>query len=231
MVEESKHIQNQSVLVSIKNQAFASYNTGNEDDSIVGLRYIIQVKGHFQEWYGEPNPIDSMYRSDSQYTEKRYGLVGNNASDWNGIVYGSLDVPVGGEVDVRVKAYIGYLTTIYGTPSPYDGMFGGDGKPARHLVFTGESSGWSSTQTIKIPSVSISSTSDSSSSSPTESTAFSQPTATPIQQTTGTGVMFGHDFEQIASIVLIGFVAVLVVVVAFQQRRLGKLSSQLQNLT
>ncbi len=233
MVEEGKHIQNQSVLVSIKNQAFTSYSTGNENDSIVGLRYIIQVKGHFQDWYGEPNPIDSMYRSDSQYTEKRYGLVGNNASDWNGIEYGSLDVPAGGEVDVRVKAYIGYLTTIYGTPTPYDTWWGGDGKPPRHNIFTGESSAWSSTQTIKIPTSNAGTSGSSSttikSPAPTDSNPPTQPTVTPTQQTTGTGVAFGFDFEQIAIIVLVCFVVGLVVVVAFQQRRLGKISAQLQN--
>ena len=151
MVEQGKHIQNQSVLVSIRNQAFTSYSTGREDDSVVGLRYIIQVKGYFQEWYGESNPVDLVIVLILNILKQRYGLVGNNASDWNGIVGGSLDVPAGGEVDVRVKAYIGYLTTIYGTPSPYDGMWGDDGKPARHLVFTGESSGWSSTQTIRNP--------------------------------------------------------------------------------
>jgi hypothetical protein len=220
IVEAGYHIQNKSIVVTIKNQLFVSYR--NENNSLVSLSYCINVKGHFKDW-NQLSGVFSPLSSEKEYTVTYIGLSSNNGSGSYAKLWddSSSGLDNGGQVDIRVQAVIGYSTTIYGTPSPLDYLFGGDGTPSHHDVFTGEYSSWH-TETLTIPAAG---TSHSSSSS---TAATSQPTTT-SQQGNGKGAMFGLDLEQIAIIVLIGFVAGLVVVVAFQQRRLGKITSQLQN--
>jgi hypothetical protein len=230
MVAEGYHVQFKYVEVKIKNQPFVSYH--NENDSVVGLSYFLTVKGHFDDWDKRVGGC-GVSSSGKEYTIVHFYLKGNNGSESHTTELStdnSGGLEKGGQLDVRVQAVIGYNTTIYGTPSPYDGMFGGDGKPAHHDVFTGEYSSWS-TQTVTIPASSAGASSSVISPAPTDSTSNLQPTTNPTQQGTTTGATFGLDFEQVAIIVLVCFVAGLVVMVVFQQRRLGKISSQLQNCT
>ena len=125
-------VENRTIDITIKNQPFTSYR--NENDSLVGLYYNIRVKGHFeQEWrelYSSPNHL---YRSDSEYTVKSYVL--GKSDQW--------DFPPGGQVDFQVEALLGYNTKI-SEGWTYMGE-------SYHLIFTGESSGWSDTQTLAIP--------------------------------------------------------------------------------
>ncbi|HSV50269.1 MAG TPA: hypothetical protein VLH35_08120 [Candidatus Acidoferrales bacterium] len=229
MVEAGYYVQYKYVEVKIKNQPFVSYH--NENDSVVGLSYHVTVKGHFDDWSKWAGSC-GVSSSGKEYTIVTFTLKDNNGSESHATEL-STDtlggLANGGQLDVRVQAVIGYYTTIYGTPSPYDGMFGGDGKPAHHDVFTGEYSSWS-TQTLTISAASTSSSSSSATSpAPTDSTSTSQSTTNPTQQGTATGATFGFNLEQVAIIVLVCFVAGLVVVVAVQQRRLGKIGAQLQN--
>lgn len=149
-------VENKSIEVRIKNQPFASYL--DENGSLVGLFYNIRVKGHFEDWTGEPNSENYVYRSDSEYTVKSYTLGENG-----------LEITLGGQVDFQVEALIGYYTRVYGTPVP--GIPGSG--TSYYDVFTGETSGWSNTQTITVSG--NSSTTDSGA-SPTDG---QNPSATP----------------------------------------------------
>jgi hypothetical protein len=221
MIEAGYHIQNQSIEFTIKNQAFTSYH--NENNSVVGLYYSLHIKGHFQEGFGEPTINKYIYRSDGDYTVIDCGLPGYNGSiPYSGDVwlggYGNMS---GGQVDVQVKALIGYYTIIHGTPSPAD-VFN-HGVPSESEVFTGEASEWSSTQTITIDDSASTTTSNPSpsSSSPT-STASASPTqnpnATPEPSVVETGVLFGLGWEEIALIILSVAVVGLIALVVFQRR-------------
>ncbi len=173
--EPGYHVQNRSIEVSVKNQRFISFQGANQ--SLVELYYNIRVKGHFGDWLGEPGSDSYIHRSDSQYTVVTYGLGGNNGSQYFGRRLDELVTD--GQADFQVKAIIGYYTTIYESPSPYDWLFGGDGTPAHHDVFTGWESDWSNTQTITIATPSSTHT-FSPSPSPIE-TPSPQPTTTPAQ--------------------------------------------------
>jgi len=163
MTQAGYHVENKSIEVTIKNQPFTSYR--NENDSLVGLFYNIRVKGHFEDWHGEPSSEHYIYRSDSDYTVVAYGLGGNNGSDY----YSRRleEISAGGQVDFQVEALIGYYTRVYGTPVP--GIPGSG--TSYHDVFTGETSGWSNTQTVTIGE-----------SQPPTSSPATTPTPTPHQE-------------------------------------------------
>ena len=179
IAEAGYNVQNKSIMITIKNQASTTYR--NENNSIVGLYYSIRVKGHFGEWYGDPSPDSYIYRSDLDFTVIYCGLSGNNGSDpFRGNIWlgGSIETQDGGQADVQIKAIIGHFTTIYGTSSPYDWMFGGDGTPSHHDVFTGTASDWSGTQIVAIPessTASFLSPTPTLSDSPTESSTSTPP--------------------------------------------------------
>ena len=125
------HVENRTIDIRIKNQPFASYR--NDNDSLVTLYYNIRVKGYFeQEWrelYSSPNYL---YRSDSEYTVRSY-VLGKD---------GKWFFPDDGKVDFQVEALIGYNTKIFEGWTVWGESY--------NLIFTGESSGWSNTQTITI---------------------------------------------------------------------------------
>jgi len=133
-IQEGHHVENKSIEVAIKNQPFTSYR--NENNSLVGLFYSIRVKGHFEDWHGEPSSENYIYRSDSDYTVVAYShrLEGISA---------------GGQVDFQVQALIGYYTHINDTIVPGVPRFDPT-DPPHHYVFTGEASGWSDTQTVTV---------------------------------------------------------------------------------
>ena len=93
-------------------------------------------------------------------------------------------------------------------------------------------SGWSDTQTATIPDATTETSPTSSPSTPpipTESVSPSQSPTTPLQPNTQTENPIGLDWEIVAFVILFVVVAVLVVVVAFQQRRLSRVGLKLAN--
>jgi hypothetical protein len=99
------------------------------------LYYEIRMKGQFsQDW---ANISSTQANHQSEYTELTYALAGNNAS---GHFDSSLnEISSGGTADFQVQAQIGYIKGIgisLGMGSSYE--------------FTGQTSGWSNTQTITI---------------------------------------------------------------------------------
>jgi hypothetical protein len=160
MTEAGYHVENKSIEVTIKNQPFVS--SLDEDGEYANLYYTVRFKGHYEDtWRYYPHDLDSNYStavatpfnaSESEYTTITLGLA----------TYLLNNVPAGGEVDFQVEAYIGYENRV-------DFVFLHD--IGHYYTFSDfERSGWSSTQTIAIPT--------SGSPSPRSSSPISTPNVT-----------------------------------------------------
>lgn len=122
------NVETKSIIVTIKNQPFTP--TTEPDGNVTSLSYNVRVKGHFEEgWTSLPEHVAA---SSSEYTITSYAVGGEAVNEL--LRY----VPDGGKLDFQVEACIGYYTRTM--PSCYQ----------YNDVFTGETSGWSNTQTITI---------------------------------------------------------------------------------
>lgn len=132
------HVERTSIEVKIKNQPFTPYEIQDSygNNWTINFFYNIRIKGHFSEnWIELYNPSDGyLTQSDSQYTIISY-VWGGDADTIMGTKM--IKLPAGGQVDFQVEAMIGYVSRS-GNPPWYP------------WVFTGETSGWSNTQTITI---------------------------------------------------------------------------------
>jgi len=126
------HVENKTTQIRIKNQPFTPYQA--EIDGVtwtINFFYNIRLKGHFsEEWryyrYYNGSTDGNLRQSyDSEYT-----LV--PIDDY---------LPTEGQVDFQIEALIGYEQGIVTVP----------GAPGTARIITGESSSWSSTQTLTIP--------------------------------------------------------------------------------
>jgi hypothetical protein len=169
------NVQNKSVEIIIKNQPFTSYL--NQNGKLVYLFYDIESKGHFENW----NP----FFSDASYWLKQNlsesyppGFIAVSDSQYTVITHKLENISDGGQVDFRVQAIIGYSTRINTT---FSGMPIGlePGESYHYYTFTGQISDWSNTQTITIPTGSVT----TSTPNPTLS---SNPTAAPSSTPTRT---------------------------------------------
>jgi hypothetical protein len=156
VIEAGYHVENKSIEVSIKNQPFTNYEDHNGNN--IMLYYDVGWKGHFEDYWKSFNSTNYMYLvssaslmadgvlvyPDSPFTVFSFGFTGNNGSD----TYRNRleEVSVGDQIDFQVEALIGYYTKVYDTPVP--GVPGSQNP--YHYEFTGEESGWSSTQTLTI---------------------------------------------------------------------------------
>jgi hypothetical protein len=152
----SYFVENRTLELDIKNQPFTPYTIDNSTGSPwnTTLMYNVQTKGHFAVNWTVLYSVDNGFfpASSSHYTTVSYTI--NERP-----VFGNLQP--NSQVDFQVEAFIGYVSRTIGFASWY---------------FTGESSGWSSTQTITIPAVSVSTSTPSPTSSSNPTTA---PTSTP----------------------------------------------------
>lgn len=185
------HEENRSIEVTIKNPPFSPYT--DVDGNNVGLFYNITVKGHYENtWdYCFNNPYRGLLNaSDSDYTIISM-TIGNHLEVPSG-GYPLEGVDTGDQVDFQVQAQIGYYNITYtGMWAPVPG---GD----FYYVFTGESSGWSETQTITIPASTQSpENSSSSTSTPNQTT---EPTTNQTSQTLQLAAIIGT----IIAIVVVG---------------------------
>ena len=259
MTSAETHVQNSSVEIIIKNQPYTSYR--NENGSLIWLYYRTAIKGHFEDWQlssekwasqsvsmktYESYPAGYLPSDDSQYTVITFGLAGDNGTDtaykyrtWTyndppfyGYYFHRLEnVSVGGQVDFRVQAIVGYSTRINETFSgPPIGLDPGD--TYHYYIFTGETSEWSSTHTLAIgentetietssPPLSTPTPHATATPSPT-STPSLNPTATPTQTAPKTDVLLGLDWQTVVIVVLVVVVAVLAVGLVALWRRLPK---------
>jgi hypothetical protein len=144
-VENSyNQIQNKTIELAIINQPFTSFYVSSNDTT--KLYYQVQVKSFSSYWYyinygyyGPDNPYFSA-NTGQEYTLLTFGLTGNNGSGSSGLL--NLAIPAGGKADFKVQAFIGYYN------KTYNGMPFGENYT---YTFTGQSSEWSTTQTITIP--------------------------------------------------------------------------------
>jgi hypothetical protein len=233
------HVQNNSVELIIKNQPYHSYR--NENGSLVWLYYNIAIKGHFEQWTTEDWASDTINMkiyesyptwyipsSESGNTVIAYGIAGDNGTEtaykYRTPTYGTPfyygyfnhaleNISIGGQVDFRIQAIIGYSTRINTTYSgPPIGLE--PGESYHYYIFTGQTSDWSNTQTISIPADIPLNSSPTPTTSPTQN-----PTSTTSQSDTPTG----FDWQTIAIVVLVVVVAVLVVgMVALWRRTSSK---------
>jgi hypothetical protein len=193
MTEAGYRAQNISVEVTIENQPFTPYE--DSDGNKLKLLYQVRRKPrHGEEWISSSSNGSSFSSSvasnlwsdangillypDAPTTVFSFGFDENNGTH---PFYGKAnlgDVPDGGEIDFQVQAFIGYYTQIDTDPllDPYRRTW------TVPVWITGEASGWSTTQTIKIDKNQI-------------SLASPAPTSTPNQELTltpeGTEVIIG----------------------------------------
>ena len=125
-------VQNESIEITIKNQVFTpcEYSDGNYSS----LYYDVRFKGHYaDDWpYTHEQRYYGYYRaSDSDYTILSLNLTS----------YGLWAVPSSGMVDIQLEALIGNENLIPTMTKWGEGFV---------YEFSGEKSGWSSTQTIEI---------------------------------------------------------------------------------
>jgi hypothetical protein len=134
------HVERTSIEVKIKNQPFTPYEIQDSygNNWTINFFYNIRIKGHFSgDWIELYRASDGyLTQSDLQYTVISY-VWGGDADTVMGTKM--IKLPAGGQVDFQVEAMIGYVHREITIPVPGTGW-----------VFTGETSGWSNTQTITI---------------------------------------------------------------------------------
>jgi hypothetical protein len=152
MTQAGYHVENKSIVVTIANQHFSPYEDAN--GKTLQLYYNIRWKGHFGDYWGDYNSSRRMLLSPySRFDDEGFPIpndpfkvatfaLGNDTKNSNSVST-IRDVSADGQVDFQVQAYIGYYTVVQGTPVP-------PFRTPEYHVFTGESSGWSDTQTIHI---------------------------------------------------------------------------------
>jgi hypothetical protein len=165
-IQAGYRVQNRSIEVIIKNQPFTPYEDSN--GNYIDLYYNVSSKGHYENnWYYYPPYLRQLpiIALDNDYTVLSFGLdvyYNDQYAFWLG------DISAGGQVDFQVQALVGYYTyPLYDRTLEYN-------------VFTGETSDWSNTQTLTIPTSTPSPTSSPSTSTPDQTT---EPTPKEILQT------------------------------------------------
>lgn len=199
LIRDGRHVENKTFDFTIKNQPFTPYKNAEGKD--VELYYKIRHKGQFEEWSTIFAPKEDVVQSSGSGSTSISFVVGEGT--WGGI-------SPNGIVDIQVKALIGYYSLV---DDPYNRPWD------KSAVFTaiGESD-WSNTQTINMIDSTITS---SPNASPTTTTSPSQtPISTPYPSGPQTVAFLGLDWLQVATVTLLGFIAVLLVfVVVFLRKR------------
>ena len=210
------HVENRTVEVTIKNQHFPSYSIDNQHTT--NLFYNVSYKGHYEdEWTYYPS--GSYARDSTAATD-----IPQSTSDYTVV---SFKAPSEGQMDFRVQAQIGYYNeSQLLIPVP--------GAPFSIYTFIGEVSGWSNTQTIKIPK---STSTTTPSTTPPEDMATTpdqiqnstpQNSTQPDAQTAETKIIF--DWIEIATFAVVGVVvALLIIVIALLRRRVQTLERKIGN--
>jgi hypothetical protein len=130
-----------TLYIIIKNQPFVPFQDSNKN---IDLYFNVSYKGHFEnEWHDYPP-----YNGSSQEAWNYNGWFYEQKDSQDTIIFFNL-LPKEGKVDFRVEAHTGYykVNQIYPPNDP---------RPYYTYEFIGQSSGWSSTQTLDVISGSIS---------------------------------------------------------------------------
>jgi len=192
------HVENKSIEVTVKNQPFSPYKDTN--GNVINLYYNVSVKGHYEGTW------------DYCFNNSYRGLLNASGSDYTSIsmpIGHHMSVPSGGyplegvdtgdRVDFRVAAQIGYYD------KEYTGMLGMwivGGEMDYYYVFTGETSDWSNTQTVTIPTFTPLPMPTTN-----ETSQTLQPTSTPLPMPTT-----NETSQTLQSVAIMGTIIALVVV-------------------
>jgi len=136
VTHQGYHVENRSIQVSIKNQPFTSYESYGQ---IINFYINIRTKGHYDdEWITIYSPSrDFLTQSNSDYTTVAYTIDMNEFPFWD-------NIKEGGKVDFQVQALIGSVHRVINTSAT-------NIMNIAPWIFEGQTSDWSSTQTITIP--------------------------------------------------------------------------------
>jgi len=202
VIQSGYHIENYTIDVTIKNQPFTTYYDAASTFN-VSLYYNVRMKGQYtQDWMNLYSPdTDYPKQSNSEYTVLSF-VLGNSANH-----PAFEDISLGAHVDFQVQALIGYVYRDYDPNETIQILMW-------PWVFSGETSGWNSTQTITIGASAPTATPNTSP-SPTAS-GTTVPTESSGPQTS---VLFGLDWIQVATLTLLGVIAVLLAVVVVYLRK------------
>lgn len=147
-VSTSYFVQNDSIDLIIENQPFTPYIDSNRN--FVQLYYNVTWKGHFSSsWSGFQPTVLVNQTTNSDFTIIPFAFVGNYYAINNQEASISSNA-LGGKVDFKVEALIGYYTLVYSY------IPGNNFPVGAYYNFTTEnSSGWSKIQTITATSTSV----------------------------------------------------------------------------
>ena len=193
------HVENKSIDITIKNQKFSTNDT---------VWYNVEYKGHYStDWltYSSPIPNSIEFTSNIPQSDSYYTIISvpvrNDRTD-------ETIFPERGQVEFRVKALVGTFIWI-----PHGNLF------SDRIDFDGEVGDWSPTQTITIGENTPTATPNASFPSQSLSPSESQ-NPTPNQSSPQIVIQLGIDWAPIATFVLLGVIAVLLVfVVVFLRKR------------
>jgi hypothetical protein len=192
----SSHVEMRTVQFRIKNEAFTPYLLPDDPNNwTVNYYFDIRWKGHYErEWNHMYLISDGYPRQDqeSDYTVIDYACKYSSTTGLD-FAAGSIrtTLPVGSQVDFQLKAMIGYVSR--GNMGAY--------------VFNGETSDWSSTQTLTIDKP-----------MQTNTPGVSQSSASSSTNSQGSQVI-RLDWVNVAVVGLLAVIAVLLVFVVFYLRR------------
>jgi hypothetical protein len=130
----AKHIEARTLVFTVHNQAFTPCQTKDANNNVydVKLYYNLRFKGHFdqsQDWDVLFGP-NFGYIQPSSGPQTVYIANGSYTSQELDVSPWSVSFPADAQVDFQIEALIGY--------------------PSAPLVFSGQESGWSNTQTVAI---------------------------------------------------------------------------------
>ncbi len=206
-VQTGYRLQNRSIDVIIKNQPFTPYrdSSGNHID----LYYNVRSKGRFQnEWYYYPycGRLLPIAASNSNYTVLSFSLE-SALSSYAQYFFTLGDVPAGGQVDFQVQASIVYYADLLFKTTLSDN------------AFTGETSEWSSTQTITV---------GENTAPATPSPSETQKTIEDTREVVGSNILtsLGSNWMQTAVIVALSIAVVVLSVYVVYLRRGAKAKAE-----
>jgi hypothetical protein len=224
------HNRNGTIEITIANQPFTQYVDAN--NHTIALYFHIRCKGHLDStWIVYPDQGMYVETSDSQNSVFSYYFNEEYVGDHAGRVP---NIPEDGRLDFQVETFIGYSSTICTSIAQRVDDY--------YTFFTGETSGWSNTQTISLNDGSTSTSSPDQTLMPTPSattpdsainnraTTSQQPTATPIQSGAHLTAPQQFGWLEVGAFVVVGVVfAVLIVVIVFMRRRISVLEKKMDD--
>ncbi|MCW3983280.1 MAG: hypothetical protein NWE96_04715 [Candidatus Bathyarchaeota archaeon] len=188
ITNQGYHVVNRTIELSIKNKPFTAYES---DGQIINYYLNIRTKGNYdKDWIIIYSPSKGyLTQSNSDYTTVVYSLDDNEYPFWD-------NIKGEGTIDFQVQALIGSVHRVY------------NGSAAEIMdtapwIFEGETSDWSSTQTITVPE-------PTQTAVPSASQSSTSPTVNPT-----VSQVFGLDWVGVVVVVLLGVVVVLFVFVVF----------------